>query len=237
MFNDTTSQTHLKRSEKPQFLTRTRFEVFDLPSEILAGLKDAGFRYCTPIQAQILPLSLNDRDVAGQAQTGTGKTAAFLVTTLTKLFGLPGRRGEFPGALILAPTRELASQIYDDARLLGGHTRLSQVKIIGGVDYRKQAKVLRQGVDIVIGTPGRIIDYFKQAILKTTGIKVVVIDEADRLLDLGFAKDMRYILGKLAHYSKRLSMLFSATLTFRVMELTYDYMNMPEFISVTPERF
>ena len=204
-------------------------------TEILAGLKDAGFTNCTPIQAQILPLALAGRDVAGQAQTGTGKTAAFLVTILTTLLRLPQKKSGAPAALIVAPTRELALQIFDDARLLGGHTRLKLAKVIGGVEYRKQARMLRQGTDVVIGTPGRIIDYFKQGIFKTTRIKSVVIDEADRLLDLGVAKDMRYILRKLPHYNKRLSMLFSATLTYRVMELTYDYMNMPEFIAVTPE--
>ena len=236
MLGDTTlSQGPIKRLEKPKFLSQTRFEAFDLPAEILAGLKDAGFTNCTPIQAQILPIALAGRDVAGQAQTGTGKTAAFLVTILTRLLRLPRKKSGTPSALIVAPTRELATQIYDDARLLGGHAHLKLANVIGGLEYRKQAKILRQGTDIVIGTPGRIIDYFKQGIFKTTGIKSVVIDEADRLLDLGFAKDMRYILRKLPHYSKRLSMLFSATLTYRVMELTYDYMNMPEFIAVTPE--
>ena len=235
MTNNTVFQEPIKRSEKPQFLTQTRFEAFDLPAEILAGLKDAGFIYCTPIQAQVLPIALDDRDVAGQAQTGTGKTAAFLVAILVKLLRLPKRKSGNPSALIVAPTRELALQIYNDARLLTRHTHLNLAKVIGGLEYREQAKTLRQGTDIIIGTPGRIIDYFKQGVFKTTGIKAVVIDEADRLLDLGFAKDMRYILRKLPHYSKRLSMLFSATLTFRVMELTYDYMNMPEFISVTPE--
>ncbi|UCD91409.1 MAG: DEAD/DEAH box helicase [Desulfobacterales bacterium] len=235
MLNDNAMLEPIKRPEEPNFLTQTSFETFDLPTEILAGLKDAGFTYCTPIQAQILPIALAEQDVAGQAQTGTGKTAAFLVSILAKLLRLPKNKSGNPSALIVAPTRELATQIYDDARLLGGHTHLDVAKIIGGLEYRKQAKILRQGTDIIIGTPGRIIDYFKQGILKTTGIKTVVIDEADRLLDLGFAKDMRYILRKLPHYSKRLSMLFSATLTFRVMELTYDYMNMPEFVSVTPE--
>jgi len=135
----------------------------------------------------------------------------------------------------VAPTRELAFQIHEEALLLGKHTGLSCVQIVGGVDYQKQADILKKGVDIVICTPGRIIDYFKQGIFKTDGIKIVVIDEADRLLDLGFAKDMQFILRKLPHYEKRQSMLFSATLSHRVLELTYEYMNLPEFISVTPE--
>ncbi len=235
MIDEKELHTHIQRPEKPEFLTQIRFESFDLPPKVLTGLSDAGFTYCTPIQAQILPVSLNGQDVAGQAQTGTGKTAAFLVTTFTKLLGLTRRKAGLPLALIVAPTRELALQIYEDARLLGGHTGLVLAQVVGGVGYLKQAEALRRGVDIIIGTPGRIIDYFKQDILKTTGIGIVVIDEADRLLDLGFKKDMRYILRKLPHYTKRQSMLFSATLSYSVMELTYDYMNMPEFISVTPD--
>jgi ATP-dependent RNA helicase RhlB len=223
------------RAEKPEFLTRTKFDDFDLPVEVLSGLKDAGYIYCTPIQARILPISLTGRDAAGQAQTGTGKTAAFLVTVITRLLSVPERTSNSPRALIVAPTRELSHQIYEEAGILARHTNLALAEVVGGVDYLKQAETLRRGADIVIGTPGRIIDYYKQGIFKTESIKVLVIDEADRLLDLGFAKDMRYILRKLPHYEKRQSMLFSATLSYRVMELTYEYMNLPEFIAVTPE--
>jgi len=236
-------QSTIVRADKPHFLTKVKFEDFDLPAEVLAGLADAGFVNCTPIQAQVLPVSLTGRDVAGQAQTGTGKTAAFLVTVFTRLLRLPDRETSSravskpgpPLALIVAPTRELALQIYHDAEILGRHTGLTLAQVIGGIDYRRQAEVLRRGADIVICTPGRIIDYFKQGVFKTSGIKTLVIDEADRLFDLGFTKDMRYILQKLPHYEKRQSMLFSATLSYRVLELTYDYMNLPEFISVTPE--
>ncbi len=235
MSNEIESQMPAQRAEKPDFLTQTRFGEFELPPEVLTGLNDTGFIYCTPIQAQVLPVSLTGRDIAGQAQTGTGKTAAFLVTVFTRLLGLSQRSAGLPAALIVAPTRELALQIYEDARILGRHTGLSPAQIVGGVDYHKQAQILRQGADIIICTPGRIIDYFKQGIFKTAGIKIVVIDEADRLLDLGFSKDMRYILRNLPHYEKRQSMLFSATLSYRVMELTYEYMNLPEFVSVTPE--
>jgi len=223
------------RAPKPEFLTETRFDEFNLPAEVLAGLKDAGFEHCTPIQAQTLPVSLTGRDVAGQAQTGTGKTAAFLVTVLNSLLSEPARSDGLPQALIVAPTRELSQQIYEEAKVLCRHTQLTLVQVVGGVDYVKQADILRGGVDIVICTPGRIIDYYKQKIFKTEGIKSLVIDEADRLLDLGFAQDMRYILRKLPAYDKRQSMLFSATLSYRVMELTYEYMNLPEFISVTPQ--
>ena len=224
-----------QRAEKPKFLSRTTFTEFNLPQEVLSGLNDMGFTYCTPIQAQTLPILLQNRDVAGQAQTGTGKTAAFLVTVFTHLLAATDRKPGLPSAIIVAPTRELALQIYGEAQVIGRHTGLKLAQVVGGIDYQKQAQILREGVDIVICTPGRIIDYFKQGIFKTDGIKVVVIDEADRLLDLGFAKDMRFILGKLPSYEKRQSMLFSATLSYRVLELTYEYMNLPEFISVTPE--
>jgi len=229
------SSSPTERAAQPEFLTSTRFDEFDLPDEIIAGLKDAGFTYCTPIQARTLPVSLSGRDVAGQAQTGTGKTAAFLVTVATRLLSDTERKSGVPSALIVTPTRELARQIYEEARLLCRHTDLAMAQVVGGVDYQKQADVLRHGVDIVICTPGRIIDYYKQKIFRTEAIKIVVIDEADRLLDLGFAKDMQYILRNLPSYEKRQSMLFSATLSYRVMELTYQYMNLPEFIAVTPE--
>ena len=230
---DLEGTTH--RAPKPTFLTQTHFKSFSLPVEILNGLKSAGFTYCTPIQAQTLSSSLSGRDVAGQAQTGTGKTAAFLITIFARLVQSLPPKPKLPSALIVAPTRELAFQIHAEARVLGKHTRLRAVQIVGGVDYKKQADQLRRGVDIIIGTPGRLIDFIKQRIFNTNGIQVVVIDEADRLLDLGFAKDMRYILSRLPAFDKRQSMLFSATLSYRVLELTYEYMNLPEFISVTPE--
>jgi len=235
MLDESDSLEPMERAGEPSFLTSTRFDGFQLPDEVLEGLKDAGFTECTPIQATSLPVSLTGRDVAGQAQTGTGKTAAFLVTVYARLLAATGRKPGLPAALIVAPTRELALQIWEDAEILGRHTGLSVALVVGGIDYRKQADILRQGVDIVICTPGRIIDYLKQGVFKTSDIRVVVIDEADRLFDLGFTKDMRYILRKLPHYEKRQSMLFSATLSYRVLELTYDYMNLPEFISVTPE--
>lgn len=227
--------TASERAPKPEFLTQTLFEHFDLPPQVTQGLSEAGFVQCTPIQAQVLPVALTGKDIAGQAQTGTGKTAAFLVTMLSRLLSMPDRKPNVPSAIIVAPTRELAAQIYDEAMVIGRHTTLTFAQIVGGVDYQKQAALLKKGVDVVICTPGRIIDYFKQGVFKTDDIHIAVIDEADRLLDLGFAKDMRFLLRKLPHYDKRQSMLFSATLSYRVLELTYEYMNLPEFISVTPQ--
>jgi ATP-dependent RNA helicase RhlB len=178
---------------------------------------------------------LSGLDVAGQAQTGTGKTAAFLVTVITRILTFSDRDPRLPAALIVAPTRELSHQIYEEARTLCRHADLKIAEVVGGIDYKRQADILRRGTDIVICTPGRIIDYLKQGIFKTEGIKMLVIDEADRLFDLGFTKDMRFLLRKLPPYDTRQSMLFSATLSYRVMELTYEFMNLPEFISVTPQ--
>ena len=235
MTDDAQSHEQPHRSSTPDFLTEQRFDGFDLSPELLSGIADAGYIFCTPIQAQTLPFALAGRDVAGQAQTGTGKTAAFLVTIFSRLCAQGPRTSPLPSALIVAPTRELALQIYEEAEVLGRHTGLELAQVVGGIDYQKQAEVLRRGADIVICTPGRIIDYLKQGIFKTANISILVIDEADRLFDLGFTKDMRYILRRLPHYEKRQSMLFSATLSYRVMELTYEYMNLPEVISVTPE--
>ncbi|MEJ2731800.1 MAG: DEAD/DEAH box helicase [Deltaproteobacteria bacterium] len=224
------------RAEKPEFLTEKRFDEFALPAQLLSALKEAGFVRCTPIQAQTLPISLSGSDVAGQAQTGTGKTAAFLVTVITRILMFAERDPRLPAALIVAPTRELSHQIYEEARTLCRYVDIKIAEVVGGIDYKRQAEILRRGSDIVICTPGRIIDYLKQGIFKTEGIKILVIDEADRLFDLGFTKDMRYLLRKLPPYDTRQSMLFSATLSYRVMELTYEFMNLPEFISVTPKK-
>ncbi|MGD2011993.1 MAG: DEAD/DEAH box helicase [Desulfobacterales bacterium] len=235
MTEDQQEQTTEKRAASPEFLTKTSFEDFDLPDALSRGLQDAGFQFCTPIQAQTLPLALDGRDVAGQAQTGTGKTGAFLVTVIASLLRDESDSEGLPTALIMAPTRELSHQIVEEAQALARHSDLRILEVVGGVDYQRQANGLKAGVDIVIGTPGRLIDYYKQRIFKTTKIKQLVIDEADRLLDLGFEKDMRYILRNLPRYDQRQSMLFSATLSHRVLELTYEYMNLPEFISITPE--
>ena len=236
MTDEPEASVEILRAPKPEFLTETRFDSFDLPPEVLQGIAEAGFEYCTPIQAEALPGLLQGRDVAGQAHTGTGKTAAFLVTVITRLLGMPDRKTGLPQAIIMAPTRELSRQIVEEAAILSRHTDITLLEVVGGIDYKEQAEGLQRGTDIVIGTPGRIIDYYKQGILKTKDIKFLVIDEADRLLDMGFEKDMRFILRKLPFFEKRQSMLFSATLSYRVLELTYEFMNLPEFISVIPDQ-
>jgi ATP-dependent RNA helicase RhlB len=205
---------------------------------VQAGIRDAGFEFCTPIQASTLPNALQGHDVAGQAQTGTGKTAAFLVATFQKLLTTTPDAGEKkqPRAFMLAPTRELAVQIANDAELLGKHTGFKIGLAYGGTDYEKQRRIIEDGIDILIGTPGRIIDYFKQGVFKLDQVEVAVLDEADRMFDLGFIKDIRYLLRRLPAPEKRLNMLFSATLSQRVMELAYEHMNEPELIRIEPDK-
>ena len=168
-------------------LSDTEFSSFDLFPAVRNGLISAGFTHCTPIQALTLPVALMGRDVAGQAQTGTGKTAAFLLVIFQRLLqNTTEQDGRHPRALVLAPTRELALQIHKDAVLLGSDTGLKIGLAYGGVDYEKQRKTLEDGVDILIGTPGRLIDYFKQHVFNLKQIDVMVLDEADRMFDLGF---------------------------------------------------
>jgi ATP-dependent RNA helicase RhlB len=220
-------------------LTETRFDQFALAPEILQGIQDAGFTYCTPIQAAALPIALADQDLAGQAQTGTGKTAVFLIATLQHLLEHPAderRRPNQPRALILAPTRELAVQIHKDAEVLTRHTGFTCMVVFGGTGYEQQRKRLEAGVDILIGTPGRLIDYLKQHVYDLKAIQVIVIDEADRMFDLGFIKDIRFMLRRCPQPDKRLGMLFSATLSYRVQELAYEHMNNPRHVEVEPEQ-
>jgi ATP-dependent RNA helicase RhlB len=217
------------------------FESLPLPKEVLEGIRDADFKYCTPIQSAALPISLAGKDVAGQAQTGTGKTAAFLITLFTKLLKTPDPNADSKGwvgprALIIAPTRELVRQIEKDAILLGGKCNFRIVSIYGGVDYEKQRNQIKAGLDVLIATPGRLIDYYKQKFFSLKGVEVLIIDEADRMFDMGFIVDLRYILRNTASYDKRQSMLFSATLNYRVMELCYEHMNNPEKITIEPEK-
>jgi len=220
-------------------LSDLRFDSLSLHESVQAGIRDAGFEFCTPIQASTLPIALKPGDVAGQAQTGTGKTAAFLVAAYQRLLTNQGETPEGqrqPRVFALAPTRELAIQIAKDAEVLGKHTGLKIGLAYGGTDYEKQRKTLADGVDLLIGTPGRIIDYFKQGVFKLDQVQVAILDEADRMFDLGFIKDIRYLLRRLPSAEKRLNMLFSATLSQRVLELAYEHMNEPELVRIEPEK-
>jgi len=218
---------------------KVRFDALDLPAELQAGVNAAGFEFCTPIQAQTLPRALAGKDVAGQAQTGTGKTAAFLLATLNRLLRNPAGQQESlknPRAIILAPTRELAIQIHEDAKVLASGTAYRIQVVYGGADYDKQRQRLEEGVDILIGTPGRFIDYYKQGAFNLKHVEVVVLDEADRMFDLGFIKDIRYVLRRLPPPEQRLNLLFSATLSQKVLELAFEHMNSPESVRIEPEK-
>ncbi len=215
------------------------FESLGLEPALMQGIRDAGFRSCTPIQAETLPIALSGHDVAGQAQTGTGKTAAFLIAMYHALAAKPashGRSGTSIRALIVAPTRELAVQIHHDAEILGRHMGLKLALVYGGTDYDKQRRQIAEGADVLIGTPGRTIDYFKQRVFDMRHVQVLVLDEADRMFDLGFIADIRYILRRLPPPERRLSMLFSATLSYRVLELAYEHMASPELIRIEPDK-
>jgi ATP-dependent RNA helicase RhlB len=231
--------TETATGSQEHVLTDVRFHTLDLEPSLMKGLADAGFASCTPIQAGALPKALAGTDVEGQAQTGTGKTAAFLLATMNLLLRKPpaegGKDGD-PRAIILAPTRELAVQIHADAEVLGRHTGLRIGVVFGGTGYDSQRQMLHGGVDILIGTPGRMIDYFKQNIFSLKRVQVTVLDEADRMFDLGFIRDIRYLLRRMPPPEERLNMLFSATLSHRVSELAYEHMNAPIIVDANPDR-
>ena len=283
-------------------LSDLKFSELNLRPELLKGVEEAGFEYCTPIQALSLPLALDNQDVAGQAQTGTGKTAAFLLATFQRLIlddekreaeaakqaeaevatddsDAPSKEGaestdaeatadtaetaeadtseatdagekkpqskpkakaktkdlKAIRALILAPTRELAIQIHKDAQQLVKHTNLKLGLAYGGTGFESQRDTIEAGVDVLIGTPGRVIDFYKRGVFHLKNIQVAVMDEADRMFDLGFIDDIRYVLRRMPKPDKRLNLLFSATLSFRVDELAYEHMNAPKPVKVESE--
>ena len=221
---------------KKTHLTETKFTDLNLAPQVVTGLEAMGFHNCTAIQAKSLPVLLEGSDIAGQAQTGEGKTIAFLAATYHKLIQQPKNDHNQPRAIIMAPTRELAVQIHRDALEMAKSTNLRLGVVYGGEGYESQRETLQQGVDILIGTCGRLIDYLKQGVYNLNHIEVVVLDEADRMFDLGFIKDIRYLFRKMPPAKQRLSMLFSATLSFRVKELAFEHMNEPVSVEVEPEQ-
>lgn len=216
-------------------LTEQRFIDFPIHENVLAALDSKGFEFCTPIQAKTLPITLAGNDIAGQAQTGTGKTLAFLIAVFHYLLTNDSVTNKNqPRVIILAPTRELAVQISSDAELLVKHSDLKLALAYGGDGYDKQVQAIEQGVDILVGTTGRVIDYVKQGIINLDKVQVVVLDKADRMFDLGFIKDIRYLMRKCPKPEQRLTMLFSATLSARVRELAYEDMNNAQYIEIEP---
>ncbi len=219
---------------------KTRFHDLDLPIEIMHAIHDLEFEYCTPIQAAILPDALAGIDVTGKAQTGTGKTAAFLITILTHLKRRPPGEKYRPGtprALIMVPTRELAMQVNKDASLLGKYCHSKAVAVFGGMDYQKQKRMLEEKVvDIVVATPGRLLDFKRQCDVNLGKVEILVIDEADEMLNMGFIPDMRQIVHSTPPKANRQTMLFGATLTSQVTRLASQWTRNPVTVEIDPEQ-
>lgn len=208
------------------------FEQLQLSPQLLRGIADMGFTELTPVQEKTLGFSLAGRDIAVQSQTGTGKTAAFLITIFQRQQAVAAA---WRKALIIAPTRELAVQIEAEAKLIGRHLNLKVGSFYGGVGYNRQEALLKRGVDIMVGTPGRLLDLEQKGTLSMRNVGFLVIDEADRLFDMGFLPDIRKILRRVSAMQYRQTMLFSATLSAPALQIAREYMNQPEKISVTPE--
>ena len=221
----------------PEQAGKLRFFDLELAPEILAATQDLGFQYCTEIQAKCLPFALAGRDLAAKAQTGTGKTAAFLASTMTRLLRNPlaERKDGACRVLVLAPTRELAIQIKKDAEDLGKYTGLNNLVIFGGMDHKGQRDSLQTHVDILAGTPGRIIDYSRSGDLDLSHVEILVIDEADRMLDMGFIPDVRRIVAQLPPAGRRQTMLFSATLEPSILRLVDSWLVDPVSVASEPE--
>lgn len=219
---------------------KTRFHDFDLQPELMHGIADLGFQYCSPIQAQSLPYTLRGGDVVGKAQTGTGKTAAFLVAVIHDLLKNPVQHERYAGearALILAPTRELAIQIGEDAQALSRYCGLSVQTLVGGMDYQKQKSHLHSKlVDILVATPGRLIDFVESNDVYLDEVECLVIDEADRMLDMGFIPQVKRIVRSTQPKENRQTLLFSATFNHDVMNLAAQWTCQPVHIEIQPER-
>jgi ATP-dependent RNA helicase RhlB len=214
------------------------FDQLAIPDALKRGIAACGFNRLTPVQARSLAPLLEGQDLAVQAQTGSGKTLAFLIGIFNRLLRTPRpeTKGVCPRALVLTPTRELAVQVHRDAIQVGAELPFRSLAVYGGIDYRKQREDLAQGVDLLVGTPGRLIDYLKQRVYHLKEVEIAVIDEADRMFDMGFIGDIRFLLKRMSRFDRRQSLLFSATISDRVMELSYEYMNVPGLIEITPDR-
>ncbi|MDX1734602.1 MAG: ATP-dependent RNA helicase RhlB [Halioglobus sp.] len=217
----------------------TRFHDLGLRDDIMHGIADLGFEYCSPIQAQVLPHTLQGHDAIGKAQTGTGKTAAFLITIFNDLLNHPVEGERFvgePRALVIAPTRELVMQIAADAQDLAKHTPLKVATLIGGMDYQKQLNRLHNHViDLVVATPGRLLDFMGRRDLYLDHIEILVLDEADRMLDMGFIPQVKRIVRATPRKDNRQTLLFSATFTQDIINLSQQWTFEPVTVEIEPE--
>jgi ATP-dependent RNA helicase RhlB len=228
----------LSQFQVPEEPGRNRFHDFALPLPLMHAIADLGFEYCTPIQSEVLPFSLADYDVTGQAQTGTGKTAAFLITILTRQYEFPSQGANPPGsprALVLAPTRELAIQIEHDGHDLAKHLDSRVINVVGGMDMNRQRERLSKGVDILVATPGRLLDFMDRRVIDLRRVEVLIIDEADRMLDMGFIPDVRRIVYKTPHKKQRQTLFFSATFNEDVMRLADQWTLQPHHVAIEPD--
>ncbi|MFC1884003.1 DEAD/DEAH box helicase [Thermodesulfobacteriota bacterium] len=226
-------------SSVPEVSDKTRFYDLDLPDPVLHALMDLGFHYCTPIQAEILPSTLERKDATGRAQTGTGKTAAFLITALTWMLKnrIDGKRTKgTPRVLIIAPTRELVLQIEAEACALAKYCPFKIMSVFGGMDYEKQRRRLKETlIDVVVATPGRLLDFKRRRDINLKKVEIMVLDEADRMLDMGFIPDVRNIIYSIPPKAKRQTLLFSATLTPEVTRLVSQWTRDPVVVEIEPE--
>jgi ATP-dependent RNA helicase RhlB len=219
---------------------KIRFHDLDLPEEVMQAIADLKFEYCTPIQGEIMPSTLKGLDAAGRAQTGTGKTAAFLITIFTRLLRAPAKGDRpygTPRVLIIAPTRELVIQIEKEASELSRYTPFTTMAVFGGMDYEKQKTRLTSSVvDVIVATPGRLIDFKRRRDLDLGQVEIMVIDEADRMLDMGFIPDVRNIVHSTPPKHKRQTLLFSATLTPDVVRLASQWTREAVTVEIEPEQ-
>lgn len=218
---------------------KSRFHDFDLPIELMHGIFDKGFKYCTPIQEKALPEALKRVDVLAQANTGTGKSAVFLVALFNNMLKAADAKklSGKPKALVVAPTRELVTQIAKEAEILGKYTGLKTIAVYGGVDYQKQMNMLRrEPCDLIVATPGRLLDFISKQVVSLKDVSALVLDEADRMLDMGFIPDVRRIINKLPDEKSRHTMLFSATFSEAVTRMAYNWCHKPVKIEIEPEQ-
>ena len=223
-----------------QVSEKVKFDTLNLDALVQQGIDALGFEFCSPIQGRILPHTLAGNDAIGKAQTGTGKTAAFLITIFNDLLSHPIEVERYlgePRAVIIAPTRELVMQIASDAQELGRFTGLKTVTLIGGADYQKQlSQVNRAPVDIIVATPGRLIDFMERRDLALDRVEILVLDEADRMLDMGFIPQVKRIVRATPRKEDRQTLLFSATFTQDIMNLARQWTFEPITVEIEPER-
>ena len=206
------------------------YDQLSLDDQLLSGIRDLGWQETRPVQSGVIPLALAGGDVIACAETGTGKTAAFLVPVLQRFLNEPAPQPPRTRALVLAPTRELAVQIEDQVQGLTYHTTVSSVAVYGGVPMTAQEQALKAGVDIVVATPGRLMDHMRHESIDFSGLEVLVLDEADRMLDMGFWPDVQRILAALP--AQRQTLLFSATMPAEVLKLTLEFLQEPKYVQV-----